>query len=67
MPTYRGAELEVVEDPARQSWTWTMRIEDRVIVRSGCSRSRLEAMFAAEHAVDRVLAQRTEVSLAKLK
>jgi hypothetical protein len=67
MPTYRGVKLEVVEDPARQGWIWTMRMQDPKTVRSGFSRSRLEAMFAAEYAIDRVLAHPTETSLPKLK
>jgi len=67
MATYRGAELEVVEDTARQVWTWTMRIEDPRTTRSGSSRSRLEAMFAAEHAIDRVLARQVESAQGKPK
>jgi hypothetical protein len=55
MATYRGAELEVVEDTARRIWIWTTRI-----VRSGFSRSRLEAMF--EHAIDSVLGRQAESS-----
>jgi hypothetical protein len=67
MAIYRGAELEVVEDTAQRIWTWTMRIDDPWTTRSGSSRSRLEAMFAAEHAIDRVLDRQAEPSRGEAK
>ena len=67
MRTYRGVELEVVENTERRSWTWTARIEDPKTARSGFYRSRLDAMFAAEHAIDRILARETNTALTKLK
>ena len=67
MQTYRGVELEVVENTERRSWTWTARIEDPETTRSGFYRSRLDAMLAAEHAIDRILARKTNTALAKLK
>jgi hypothetical protein len=67
MAIYRGAELEVVEDTARRVWTWTMRIDDPRTIRSGSSKSRLEAMFAGEHAIDRVLDRQAEASQGEAK
>jgi hypothetical protein len=67
MRTYRGVELEVVENTERRKWTWTARIEHPKTSRSGFYRSRLDAMFAAEHAIDRILARETNTALTKLK
>jgi hypothetical protein len=67
MRTYRGVELEVVENTERRSWIWTARIEDPKTSRSGFYGSRLDAMFAAEHVVDRILARETNTALTKLK
>ncbi len=54
MPTHRGIDYRIIQGVEPRSWKWELALSDRP--RSGHSMSRLDAVRAAERAIDKLLA-----------
>ena len=65
MPTYRMTEYTVVQGSEPLSWKWAVSVGYPEVFKSGHSTSRLEAVFAVQHAIDRALASQSSEPLAQ--
>ena len=65
MPTYRMTEYTIVQSTEPRSWKWAVSVGYPKVFKSGHSTSRLEAVFAVQHAIDRALASQPSGPLAQ--
>jgi hypothetical protein len=54
MPNHRGIEYRVIQGVQPRTWTWEILLPDGT--RTGQSKSKLEAVRAAERVIERALA-----------